>query len=80
MNLSPKGRMNLDELSTRPSGQGPLGKRKSSKSKNQKSLDLQAPIAINSRMSSMGRSHKNGDINLGDMDFKQETTARLQNR
>jgi len=78
MNLSPKGRMNLDELSTRPSGQG-ISKRKNSKSKNQKSLDLQAPIAINSRLSSMGRSHKN-EINLGDMDFKQETTAKLQNR
>ena len=79
MNLSPKGRMNLDELSTRPTGQA-ISKRKNSKSKNQKSMDLQAPIAINSRMSSMGRSQKNNNINLGDMDFKQETTAKLQNR
>lgn len=28
----------------------------------------------------MGRSQKNNEMNLADMDFKQETTAKLQNR
>ena len=68
--------MNLDELSIRPGG--PFSKQKKSNSKRKPSTDVQAPIDINPRNSSMTR--KKPELNLGEMDFKQDNSAKLQNR